>query len=84
MKCFGTPKANQNSSTKTSFFLSHEPKRQQKLALMKIAKRLLTGTKPTYDKKGEKSFGRLQGTTPQGRSVAARSNSTVELDLAAM
>ena len=44
------------------FFLSHEPKRRRKLASTKIAKRSLTGTKPTYDgKKRETSFGKYVG-----------------------
>jgi hypothetical protein len=64
MKCFGTPRANQNSST-NFFFLSHELKHQQKLALPigdKNSQKIAYWYK-TYlrqKKKREKSFGRLQ------------------------
>jgi hypothetical protein len=60
-KRFGRSGAYKNSPTRFWFCVSHEQKLQQKLTSPnqeKIAKRLLTGTKPTYDenKKMQQKF----------------------------
>jgi hypothetical protein len=63
MKCFGTPRANQNSSTKTCFSFSHKPKCQQKLALLigdKNSQKIAYWYKTYTRQKKRKSFGRLQ------------------------
>jgi hypothetical protein len=54
MKCFGRSGASKNSPTKFCFWVSHEQKLQQKYTspnqeIHIVSKRLLSGTKPTYN-----------------------------------